>query len=91
MKAFLANMGLYWTLLALLCPTGAAAKDVAGEDARASGKAFFEQNARKEGVVSLPSGLQYRVLSPGKGARPRAIDTVVLQYRGTTPPSTAPK
>jgi FKBP-type peptidyl-prolyl cis-trans isomerase FklB len=46
--------------------------------------AFFEKNAKKEGVVSLPSGLQYRVLRQGDGDKPRAIDTITLHYRGTT-------
>ncbi len=75
----------YLLLFAALCPTGAsAASDVAGSDAGAVSKAFFEANAKQEGVVSLPSGLQYRVLAAGEGNTPRAIDTVILHYRGTT-------
>lgn len=53
------------------------------ENAQA-GKAFLAQNASKEGVVSLPSGLQYQVLQPGSGDKtPAASDTVTVQYRGT--------
>jgi FKBP-type peptidyl-prolyl cis-trans isomerase FklB len=48
---------------------------------------FFEENARQEGVVSLPSGLQYRVLKNGNGSgkSPGVTDTVTLKYRGTLP------
>lgn len=49
----------------------------------AEGKAFLEKNAKKEGVKTLPSGLQYRVIKKGKGAVPKATDTVTVHYRGT--------
>ena len=48
------------------------------------GKAFLEGNAGKEGVQSTPSGLQYKVLTPGEGKSPKATDTVLVHYRGTT-------
>jgi len=47
------------------------------------GQQFLSANKTKEGVVSLPSGLQYKVLTPGKGPKPTAADMVVCQYRGT--------
>jgi FKBP-type peptidyl-prolyl cis-trans isomerase FkpA len=47
------------------------------------GKAFLEENASKEGVVTTPSGLQYKVLRAGEGKKPKATDTVVVNYRGT--------
>ena len=47
------------------------------------GKAFLEENRTKEGVVVLPSGLQYRVLREGNGAVPKATDSVAVNYRGT--------
>lgn len=50
--------------------------------ARAAERAFFEQNAENEGVISLPSGLQYRVLEAGSGRSPQATDRVLVQYRG---------
>lgn len=48
------------------------------------GKAFLEENANKEGVVTLPSGLQYEVITEGNGAQPKAKDTVKCHYHGTT-------
>jgi FKBP-type peptidyl-prolyl cis-trans isomerase len=48
-------------------------------------KAFFEENARKEGVISLPSWLQYRVLKSGHGNSPGPADMVILHYRGSLP------
>jgi FKBP-type peptidyl-prolyl cis-trans isomerase FklB len=47
------------------------------------GEAFLEENRKKEGVTTLPSGLQYRVLREGKGKSPKSTDTVVVHYRGT--------
>ena len=48
------------------------------------GKKFLEENAKKEGVVSLPSGLQYKVLTAGTGtAHPSASSQVKVHYRGT--------
>ncbi|EJL70159.1 FKBP-type peptidyl-prolyl cis-trans isomerase [Chryseobacterium populi] len=48
------------------------------------GKAFMEENAKKEGVVTLPSGLQYEIITEGDGAQPKAKDTVKCHYHGTT-------
>jgi len=50
---------------------------------RKEGKVFLEANAKKEGVVALPSGLQYKVLTEGKGRKPGPADTVTVHYRGT--------
>jgi FKBP-type peptidyl-prolyl cis-trans isomerase FklB len=47
------------------------------------GQLFLAANKTKEGVVTLPSGLQYKILTEGKGPKPVAGDTVVCQYRGT--------
>jgi FKBP-type peptidyl-prolyl cis-trans isomerase FklB len=47
-----------------------------------AGAAFLAANANKDGVVSLPSGLQYRVIEPGSGAQPKPDDTVTVHYRG---------
>ena len=49
----------------------------------AEGKAFLEANSKKEGVVTLPSGLQYKVLKEGTGKTPQATDSVTVHYRGT--------
>lgn len=48
------------------------------------GKAFIEENAKKEGVVTRPSGLQYEIITEGNGAKPNATDTVKCHYHGTT-------
>jgi FKBP-type peptidyl-prolyl cis-trans isomerase len=49
----------------------------------AAGKAFLAENAKKEGVVTTDSGLQYKIIEAGSGASPTADDTVVTHYRGT--------
>ena len=49
---------------------------------KAEGEAFLAENAKQEGVVTLPSGLQYKVLSSGNGASPKATDTVECHYEG---------
>ena len=50
---------------------------------KAEGEAFLAANKSKEGVVTLPSGLQYKILTEGKGPKPTATDTVVCNYKGT--------
>lgn len=47
------------------------------------GKAFLAENAKKEGIVTLPSGLQYQVLKEGNGKKPAATDRVKCHYEGT--------
>ncbi|HAD03117.1 MAG: hypothetical protein A2091_06040 [Desulfuromonadales bacterium GWD2_61_12] len=47
------------------------------------GAAFLAENGKKEGVKTLASGLQYKVLTPGTGKKPSAADTVSVHYRGT--------
>jgi FKBP-type peptidyl-prolyl cis-trans isomerase FklB len=55
----------------------------AGDINKAKGDAFLAANKTKDGVVTLPSGLQYRIISPGTGPKPAATDTVTANYRGT--------
>ena len=50
---------------------------------KAEGEAFLAANAKKEGVVTLPSGLQYEVLVEGNGKKPKASDRVRCHYEGT--------
>ena len=50
---------------------------------REKGEAFLAENAKKEGVKTLPSGLQYRVLKEGDGRHPTKSDQVVVHYKGT--------
>ncbi len=56
---------------------------MSGEDNKRAGEAFLGENRTKEGVVVLPSGLQYKVLKAGEGKKPREADTVECHYRGT--------
>lgn len=53
-----------------------------GEKNKLEGQAFLAENMKKEGVKTLPSGLQYKVLTEGKGKSPAATDTVTVQYTG---------
>jgi len=46
------------------------------------GQQFLEENKKKEGVKTLPSGLQYRIVTEGKGNTPKATDKVTTHYRG---------
>ena len=55
----------------------------AGIDNKTQGDAFMATNKTKEGVVTLPSGLQYKIIKAGEGKKPAATDMVECQYRGT--------
>ena len=67
---------------AIMAKQAAEAK-VAGEKNKAGGEAFLAANKGMEGVVTLPSGVQYKILTAGTGKTPTLADTVVCQYRGT--------
>jgi len=54
-----------------------------GEANKKAADAFFAENKNKEGVVTLPSGLQYKILQAGDGPKPAATDTVVCNYKGS--------
>ena len=54
-----------------------------GEANKKEGDAFLAANKSKEGVVTLPSGLQYKILKEGSGPKPTATDSVVCNYKGT--------
>jgi len=56
---------------------------VQGDKNKKEGEAFLAKNKTKDGVKTLPSGLQYKVITEGKGKSPKASDTVTVQYRGT--------
>jgi len=58
-------------------------KRVIGEENKKEGEAFLAKNKAAQGVVTLPSGLQYKVLKEGDGKKPSAADTVQVNYRGT--------
>jgi FKBP-type peptidyl-prolyl cis-trans isomerase FklB len=53
------------------------------EKQKQRGEAFLSENKKKEGVKTLPSGLQYKVTQVGTGKKPKLNDMVTVQYRGT--------
>lgn len=53
-----------------------------GMEAKAAGEKFLAENKTQEGVVALPSGLQYKILKAGNGPKPKASDTVKCHYEG---------
>jgi peptidylprolyl isomerase len=57
-------------------------------DNKAQSDAFLAQNKAKAGVKTLPSGVQYRVVEAGSGAKPTQTSDVQLQYKGTLPDGT---
>jgi FKBP-type peptidyl-prolyl cis-trans isomerase len=56
---------------------------LAGAAGHKEGDAFLAANKTKDGVVTLPDGLQYKILTAGTGAKPAASDTVTVNYKGT--------
>lgn len=61
----------------------AKARAVASETNKKDGQAFLAENRKKEGVVTLPSGVQYRIIKAGEGKKPSDEDSVECHYRGT--------
>jgi len=55
-----------------------------GKENLAKGQKFLEENKSKEGIVVTASGLQYRIINEGEGAKPLATDKVSVHYKGTT-------
>lgn len=73
-------LGVY---IAAVRQNQAKARSVAAEENRKAGEAFLAENGKKDGVVTLPSGLQYKILKAGDGRKPTDADTVECTYRGT--------
>lgn len=59
-----------------------AGREEIAEKNRAEGEAFLAENAQKEGVETLPSDLQYKIITPGDGAQPSVDDNVKVHFRG---------
>lgn len=59
-----------------------AKRKVQGEKNKIEGEAFLKSNATNAGVVTLPSGLQYKIITEGTGDMPKSNDTVTVNYRG---------
>lgn len=53
------------------------------EKNKTTGEAFLTENKKKDGVITLPSGLQYKIIKEGTGKTPKLTDTVTVNYRGT--------
>lgn len=60
-----------------------ATKKKKGEEALMKEKTFLDENAKKPGVKTLPSGLQYIIIKAGTGVKPTTTDTVICHYHGT--------
>jgi len=71
-------------ILACVLALTACAKPAPAPDQAAAGKAFLDKNARVAGVITTPSGLQYRILRSGPtgGLRPKPADEVKVNYEG---------
>lgn len=52
------------------------------DETRKQGEAFLAENAKRDGVTVMPSGLQYEIVQAGTGRSPRILDTVVVNYEG---------
>ncbi len=59
------------------------AQEAAATENKTKGEAFLAANAKKDGVVALPDGLQYKILTAGQGKKPAETDTVLCNYKGT--------
>jgi FKBP-type peptidyl-prolyl cis-trans isomerase FklB len=85
-KAKLTDSELAAALTALQQKVGAQRAQeqaAAGEKAMTAGKAYLAANAKKPGVTTTASGLQYRIVTPGTGKTPVPTDTVTVHYKGT--------
>jgi len=60
-----------------------AKKEEVAKQNKKDGETFLTENKKKEGVKTLPSGLQYKVIKVGTGKKPKSTDTVTVHYRGT--------
>lgn len=60
-----------------------AKNEIAMKKAAETAKAFFTENKAKEGIIELPSGVQYKILKEGTGAFPSETDKVTVHYKGT--------
>lgn len=61
----------------------AQAQETAAVENKTKGEAYLAANAKKDGVVALPDGLQYKILTAGQGKKPVESDTVMCNYKGT--------
>jgi FKBP-type peptidyl-prolyl cis-trans isomerase FklB len=78
-------MKRFWTVFAVLLMAGWAAPAFAVDDALSidANLKYLEDNKLKKGVITRPSGLQFRIIQNGYGKRPAATDSVTVYYTGT--------
>ena len=81
-KPLLTEQEIQETMVAFQKEMAAKQEQVAKRN-KAEGEAFLAENKKKEGVKTLPSGLQYKVIKAGIGKKPKSTDTVTVHYRGT--------
>ena len=81
-KPLLTDQEAQETMMAFQKEMMAKQADVAKKN-KTEGEAFLAENKKKEGVKTLPSGLQYKVMKAGTGKKPKSTDTVTVDYRGT--------
>ncbi|NOZ52395.1 MAG: FKBP-type peptidyl-prolyl cis-trans isomerase [Gammaproteobacteria bacterium] len=60
-----------------------AARDAKGESAKKAGQDYLAKNKKNKGIIELPSGMQYKIITAGKGDKPKPTDTIVAHYKGT--------
>lgn len=70
------------SILGLGLALGIAPLTALAQSAMIKGELFLKQNAKADGVKTLPSGLQIKMLTEGQGRQPKPTDTVVVHYRG---------
>jgi FKBP-type peptidyl-prolyl cis-trans isomerase FklB len=81
-KPILTQQEIQATMTAFQKEVMAKREEVAKQNKK-DGETFLAENKKKEGVKSLPSGLQYKVIKVGTGKKPKSSDTVTVHYRGT--------
>jgi len=81
-KSLLTDQEIQETMVALRTEMMAKQEEVAKKN-KVDGEAFLAENKKKEGIKTLPSGLQYKVIKAGTGKKPKLDDTVTANYRGT--------
>ena len=80
MKRYLVVLAV---ILFAIVPIAAKGEGSLAEKNQKEGEAFLAANAKKAGVTTLPSGLQYAIIKDGTGKKPSATDIVTVHYKGT--------
>jgi FKBP-type peptidyl-prolyl cis-trans isomerase FklB len=81
-KSILSEQEIRETMTAFQKETQAK-RDEISKKSKKEGEVFLAENMKKDGIKTLPSGLQYKVIKAGDGKKPKLTDTVTAHYRGT--------